>query len=128
MGNNPYVKCTVDQCTHYVPGDRCMAARISIYNEEATPDAATSAQTQCRAFHPRKSVGDLVGALHNVNVGGASSALFMDGQQLTPTVECFANQCRHWQEGNLCAASSIQVVGANAATTQDTDCRTFEAK
>lgn len=126
--SNPYVKCTVDQCTHYVPGDRCMAARISIYNEEESPDAATSSQTQCKSFHPRKSLGDMVGALHNVNVGGASAALFMEGQQLTPEVECFVNQCRYWAEGNLCDAANIHVTGTNAATTQDTDCHTFIPK
>jgi hypothetical protein len=30
----PVVKCIVDQCTHYMHGDQCMAAKVSIYNEE----------------------------------------------------------------------------------------------
>lgn len=125
---NPTVKCTVDQCTHYMPGDQCMASKISIYNDETTGESSSSAETQCRAFHHRKTVGDMVGALHNVNVGGMVSSAFLNGTQVTPTVECFVNKCKFWDNGNVCHASGIEVAGPNAARTPDTDCETFQTK
>ncbi|MGI6092965.1 MAG: DUF1540 domain-containing protein [Veillonellaceae bacterium] len=125
---NPTVKCTVDQCTHYMPGDQCMAAKISIFNDETTGKSSTSADTQCKAFHHRKTVGDMVGALHNVNVGGMVSSAFLNGTQVTPTVECFVSNCKFWENGNLCHASEIKVAGANAARTPDTDCETYQPK
>lgn len=125
---NPLVKCTVDQCTHYMPGDQCMAAQISIYNDETSGQSSTSAETLCKAFHPRKTIGDMVGALHNSNVGGMVSAAFLNGTQVTPTVECFVSKCKHWHHNNLCDAARIDVVGANASLNQDTDCQTFEPK
>lgn len=123
---NPKVKCTVDQCTHYMPGDQCMAAKISVYNEEDTGSSDKSRETQCKSFHHRKTVGDMLGALHNANVGGTISAAFIDGTQITPVVECFVNNCNYWHSNNLCSASQIHVVGENAGKTEDTDCYTFE--
>ncbi|MBC8015006.1 MAG: DUF1540 domain-containing protein [Sporomusaceae bacterium] len=123
---NPLVKCTVDQCTHYMPGDQCMAAKISIYNEESTGKSDRSKDTQCKSFHHRKTMGDMLGAFHNANIGGTVSAAFMDGTQITPVVECFVNNCKYWHNNNLCNAEHIDVVGANAAKTPDTDCKTFQ--
>ncbi len=123
---NPIVKCTVDQCTHYMPGDQCMAAKISIYNEEDSGESETSRDTQCKSFHHRKTMGDMVGAFHNANIGGTISAAFLDGTQVTPTVECFVNNCRFWHSNNLCNAHHIEVDGVNAAKTTDTDCKTFK--
>jgi hypothetical protein len=125
---NPIVKCTVDQCTHYMPGDQCMAAKISIYNEEATGDSEQFKDTQCKSFHHRKTMGDIVGAFHNANIGGTVSAAFIDGTQITPAVECFVNSCKHWHGDNVCNAAYIDVIGVNAAQTPDTDCSTFEEK
>ncbi len=126
--SNPIVKCSVDQCSHYMPGDQCMAAKISIYNEEATGKSEQVQDTQCKSFHDRKTMGDMIGALHNANIGGTISAAFMDGTQVTPQVECFVNNCSYWQGNNVCNASQIDVFGANAAKTDDTDCRTFKKK
>lgn len=125
---NPLVKCTVDQCTHYMPGNQCMAAKISIYNDESAGESSHAAETLCKAFHPRKTVGDIVGALHNSNVGGVVSAAFLSGTQITPSVECFVSNCKHWQQSNLCAAAEITVTGVNASLHEDTDCQTFEPK
>lgn len=125
---NPLVKCSVDQCTHYMPGDQCMAAKISVYNEEETGESSKSPDTQCKSFHHRKTMGDMIGALHNANIGGTVSAAFLDGTQVTPVVECFVNNCKYWHSENLCNAEHIHVVGANAAKTPDTDCNTFERK
>jgi Domain of Unknown Function (DUF1540) len=127
--SSPRVKCTVDKCTHYLPGDYCQAAHIDIYNEAINDSlASSSSQTQCKSFHQRKTVGDMVGSLHNVNVGGLVSGPFVDGQQVTPSVQCFVNTCTHWSSGDNCHATEIQVKGMNAAQDQDTDCETFKPK
>ncbi|UHA75605.1 DUF1540 domain-containing protein [Paenibacillus sp. 481] len=46
-------------------------------------------------------------------------------------VLCEVSNCRFWAAGNKCAASSIYVVsnrGQHASNSQETDCKTFEAK
>ena len=126
--SNPIVKCTVDQCTHYMPGDQCMAAKISVYNDEKGGKSEKSADTLCKAFHHRKTVGDMIGAFHNANIGGTMSAAFLDGTQITPAVECFVNDCEYWDNGNYCGAEEIHVAGINASKTSDTDCETFKKK
>jgi hypothetical protein len=126
--NNPKVACRVDQCTHWMPGDQCMAAKIAIYNEEEAGASSSSSDTQCKSFHAGKGIGDYIGALHNANVGGTMKAAFIAGTQITPSVECYVNNCRYWEESNYCNASSIEVNGQQAAKTSDTDCQTFETK
>ena len=128
MANNPVVKCTVDQCTHWMNGNQCMAAKISVYNNMDSGTSDSSEDTQCQAFHQRKTVGDMIGALHNANVGGTMMSAFTDGTQITPQVECFVNGCKYWDSGNVCSAGSIEVSGDNAAKSPDTDCITFETK
>jgi len=125
---NPLVKCTVDQCTHWMNGNQCMAAKISVYNDEMKGVSQSSDDTQCKSFHNRKTVGDMVGALHNANIGGTMMSAFTQGTQITPSVECFVSDCAHWASSNLCSASAIQVAGFNAAKTQDTDCETFNPR
>jgi len=129
MSSNPRVKCSVDQCTHNMAGEYCSAANIDIYNE-ASGDAiaSTSSETQCKSFHQRKTVGDMVGSMHNVNVGGLVSGPVMNGKQITPAVKCFVNNCTHWDSGDYCHASEIHVQGMNSGKTEDTDCETFEPK
>lgn len=126
--SNPVVKCTVDSCTHYMPGDQCMASKISVYNNESDGNSFTSDDTLCKSFHPRKTVGDIVGALHNANVGGMMTAPFVDGTQVTPQVECFVESCKYWDSNNQCIAKKIHVMGSNAANTTDTDCHTYQHK
>ena len=125
---NPAVTCTVDQCTHYMTGDQCMAAKISVYNDEQTGSSKNSSDTQCRSFHHRKTMGDMVGAFHNANWGGTMTAAFTDGKQITPNVECFVDNCEHWDSGNYCSAETIQVAGSHAGKSTDTDCETFIPK
>jgi len=125
---NPMVKCSVDQCTHWMQGDQCMASKIGIYNDEAKATSSTSADTQCKSFHANKGIGDMVGALHNANISGAVRGAVTDGTQITPSVECYVNNCKFWENGNYCHASAIEVNGRNAAKTSDTDCKTFETK
>lgn len=123
----PNVKCTASHCTHYMPGDQCMAAKISVYNDETIAESNTSRDTQCKSFHARKTIGDMVGALHNANVGGTVSAAFVDGMQITPEVECFVNNCTHWRS-NICRAAAINIAGARSQNNAETDCLTFESK
>lgn len=126
--HNPRVVCRVDQCTHWMPGDQCMAAKIGIFNDEATGESRMTSDTQCKSFHAGKGLGDMVGALHNANITGTIKAAFVDGTQITPSVECYVNGCKFWDNGNYCRAEAIEVQGAHAGTTEDTDCATFEAK
>jgi hypothetical protein len=105
-----------------------MAAKIAIFNEEQRGESDSAADTQCKSFHAGKGVGDYLGALHNANVGGTVKAAFTDGTQITPSVECYVNNCRYWKTGNYCHASAIDVNGPHAAKTADTDCLTFESE
>ncbi len=44
-------------------------------------------------------------------------------------VLCEVNNCKHWTQGNRCEADSIYVVsqqGTEAASHEETDCKTFE--
>lgn len=125
MSTNPVVKCTVEQCTHHMPGDQCMAAKISVYNDSVSGTSSTSDDTCCKSFHHRKTVGDMVGAFHNANIGGVVTSAMYDGKQITPNVECFVNSCKFWEAGNYCDANTIAVKGANAAKEDDTDCETY---
>lgn len=124
---NPNVKCTVDQCTHWMD-DQCMAAKIGIYNDEVAGESEKSADTLCKSFHAAKGVGDMIGGLHNANIVGTMKAAFVDGTQMTPSVECYVTNCNYWQKGNYCEAPSIEVAGSNAAKNEDTDCATFTAR
>lgn len=125
---NPKVKCSVDQCTHWMNGNQCMAAKIGIFNDEMKGDSQKSADTQCKSFHANKGLGDMVGALHNANIAGAVRGAITEGQQITPSVECYVTKCNFWEQGNYCNAESIDVTGMNAAKTMDTDCQTFQPK
>lgn len=123
---NPAVKCTVQECTHYMSGDQCMAGTISIYNDEKTGESHADDETECKSFHRRGGMGDMIGALHNANIGGVVSAPFSSGKQITPGVQCFVNQCVHWEDSNMCHAESIEINGPNAAEVDDTKCNTFK--
>ncbi len=61
------IECTVHSCYYYASGDQCRASAIMVANnpstirgqagtefgaELGTPQAATSAHTQCRTFIP----------------------------------------------------------------------------
>jgi hypothetical protein len=109
-------------------GDQCMAAKISVYNDEVKAFSETSEDTQCQAFQEKKTMGDMFDAISNANVGGVLSASVNNEVEITPTVECFVDNCRHWVQGNVCHASNIEVNGMNAARKSDTDCETFVTK
>lgn len=44
-------------------------------------------------------------------------------------VLCEVDSCRHWSNGNKCAAEQIYIVSKQqASTSSETDCNTFEVK
>ena len=45
---NEGVKCIVDTCNYYMPGDQCSAEKIEV----KAIDATTSNQTDCATFIP----------------------------------------------------------------------------
>jgi len=124
----PRVKCEVNTCTHWVPGDFCAAGNIDILNEEEGKMSHHSEQTECKTFYNRRSLANIMGSLDNVNWGGMLSEPFLPGQQLTPTVTCVVESCRYWSNGNRCDAEDIEVSGREANECQDTNCETFEPR
>lgn len=45
---NEGIKCVVDTCSYYMPGDHCTAEKIEVQAR----DASTSNQTDCATFIP----------------------------------------------------------------------------
>lgn len=123
--HSPEVKCVVNTCTHYIPGDLCSAGNIDILFEEEGKMANNSEQTECKTFEPRSSISNMLGSLDNVNIVGAVTEPFMGGTQLTPSVTCIVESCKYYDDGDLCGASRIFVSGKNADECQDTNCATF---
>ncbi len=124
--NGPFVKCEVNTCTHWVPGNLCGAANIDILHEEEGRMSETAEQTECKTFYNRGGVSSYLGSADNVNWGGMVSEVLTPGRQMSPTVTCVVDSCRYWEEGDLCNAESIEVSGRNADECQDTNCETFE--
>lgn len=124
----PDVKCIVDTCTHYLPGNICAANSIDILNEIPGKMSRNAEQTECKTFHHRKGIGvtDYLGSIDNVNWDGMVTAPFKDGQQLKPKVTCVVDSCKYWVDGDECKADAIEVTGDDADECQDTNCITFE--
>jgi hypothetical protein len=103
-----------------------MAAKISVYNNEEKGVSETSQDTQCQAFQDKDAMaGDLIDSFTNTNTSLTLSAETVVGTRVTPTVECFVDNCAYWNNGNACTASTIEVNGINADRKSDTDCETF---
>lgn len=123
---SPEVKCEVNTCNHWIPGNYCSAANIDILNEEVDKMSQNKEQTECKTFSERKGIANYIGSMDNVNWGGLAMGLFMDGQQVTPAVTCVVDSCSYWEQGNLCNAEAIWVTGRNARDCQHTNCHTFK--
>ncbi|AZR72152.1 hypothetical protein BBF96_01330 [Anoxybacter fermentans] len=123
--HSPKVKCVVNTCTHYVPGDLCGAANIDVIHEEEGKMSKNSEQTQCKTFQIRSSFSNILGSLDNVNLTGALSEPFISGTQLTPSVTCIVDSCKYWDKGDLCGAEKIYISGRDADECQDTNCATY---
>ncbi len=120
------MKCEVNTCTHWIPGDLCAAGNIDILNEEEGKMSRLAEQTECKTFYRRRGLANIMGSIDNVNWGGMLSEPFLPGLQLTPTVTCVVDSCRYWSTGNRCEAEGIKVSGREADECQDTNCDTFE--
>lgn len=123
---SPTVKCVVNTCNHYVPGDLCIADNIDILNEEVGKMSEIAEQTMCKTFSERSSVPNYLGSLDNKNWDGLLTAAFQKGTQVTPTVTCVVDTCKYWDDGDVCIADSIEVTGRDAKECQTTNCETFE--
>jgi Domain of Unknown Function (DUF1540) len=125
MAHRPRVKCVVNTCTHYMPGDVCAADAIHIWHQQKGEMSRTPDETECKSFHKNENLLDMVGATHNVNAGGLVTAPFMAGQQLSPGVKCIVSTCKYWQNGDICEAEAIEITGSSAQECGETDCQTF---
>lgn len=125
---SPNVRCEVNTCTHWFPGNYCAAGNIDILNEEEGKMPFNREQTECKTFSERRGLANMIGSLDNVNWTGLATGMILDGQQVTPTVTCVVNSCTYWEKGNLCSAGEISVSGRNASECQATDCHTFKNK
>lgn len=123
---NPKVKCVVNTCTHWIPGNLCSAGNIDILNEEVGKMSQEKEQTECKTFTERRGLANMMGSADNVNWVGFAEELVGTGRQLNPTVTCVVDTCKYWREGDLCEAEAIEVSGKNASECQSTDCATFE--
>ncbi|RJQ08003.1 MAG: DUF1540 domain-containing protein [Bacillota bacterium] len=122
----PVVRCEVDTCTHWLPGNVCAANNIDILYEEEGKMAQSPEQTECKTFYNRRGVTSYLGSMDNVNWLGMVEEPLMTGRQTTPTVTCTVESCRFWREGDLCDADEIKVSGQGANECQDTNCGTYE--
>jgi len=123
---NPKVKCIVNTCTHWLPGNLCSAANIDVLNEEVGKMSKTFEQTECKTFSERRGLANMLGSADNVNWVGFAEELVGAGRQLNPTVTCVVDTCKYWHEGDLCNVEAIEISGRNAKECQATDCATFE--
>ncbi|HHY06757.1 MAG TPA: DUF1540 domain-containing protein [Clostridia bacterium] len=121
---NPIVKCIVNTCNHYLPGDKCVAENIDILNEEVNHMSQNAEQTMCKTFAQKSGIANYLGTLDNKNWDGLVSA-FKPGTQITPTVTCIVDTCKYWEQGDVCIAESIEVTGHDSRECQDTNCQTF---
>lgn len=51
-----------------------------------------------------------------------------DNRCNSPEVKCVVDSCVHWDQGNICSASAIEVNPPHASNSDETDCNTFEPK
>lgn len=124
---SPYVKCVVNTCNHYFPGDKCVAENIDVLQQDVHNMARDIDETMCKTFSQRNSIPNYLGSLDNKNWGGLVSAV-MPGEQLTPTVTCVINTCKYWEQGDVCIADSIEITGRDARECQQTNCQTFDQR
>jgi hypothetical protein len=125
MAHSPRVKCVVNTCTHYQPGDFCAADVIHIWHQQEGKMSRTIDETECKSFHKNENLLDMVGATHNVNADGLATAPFLRGQQLNPGVKCIVSTCEYWKTGDICIAGAIEITGRDAQECENTNCQTF---
>lgn len=118
------VKCVVNSCNHWIPGDLCSAENIDILNQQDL-DAGVPGDTECKTFSKR-GVRSMIASIDNVNWSGMAEEPFKEGRQITPSVTCTVDSCVYWDEGDRCGADAIEVTGRDASECEETNCETFE--
>jgi len=126
--SGPRVRCEVDTCTHWLPGNTCGAANIDILGEGEGRSVRQAELTECRTFCQRGGVSSYLGSTDNVDWTGMVSEPLMSGKQINPSVTCTVDSCAYWREGDLCDADEIDVSGQGVDECQDTNCSTFEER
>lgn len=124
MSHSPRVKCVVNTCTHYLPGNVCGADVIHIWHQQEGKMSRNIEETECKSFHKNEKLLDMVGAMHNFNADGLIAAP-LSGQPLSPGVKCIVSTCEYWKEGDICVADAIEITGRDAQECGQTNCRTF---
>ncbi|WMJ80528.1 DUF1540 domain-containing protein [Clostridium sp. MB40-C1] len=113
------LSCGVGNCVNNING-LCSAREIKVNGEEAT----SSNETLCETFGER-SFKNAVTNIPNMNIPGEIKQLFTQNSiEMTPKVLCDAINCNYNQD-RVCNASSVQINGMQASTSQDTKCETF---
>jgi hypothetical protein len=124
MTHQPRVKCVVPTCNHWLKGNYCTAERIDIWHEQEGKMAESIEKTECKSFHKREGVFQMIAGLHNANIDGIASSI-VGGSTLTPRVHCIVSTCEFWADGDACLASAIEVTGDQADECEDTNCQTY---
>lgn len=132
----PEVKCNVNTCAYWVPGDLCRAGVIRVDDGVVGAVPAGGNGSRCATFVNGRGVGDFLTTLTNTNWPGLIQEPFRSGWQMSPRVACSVRNCLYWREaapeqrGEVaspggCGAGSIQVNGSGATLDAETDCATF---
>ena len=115
------VRCEVNTCTHWLASAQCGATGIDIRSGDGGLPGS-SAGTACKTFYRKRGLANYLGSLQNINLWGAMG---LDDGVTNPEVECRVSNCRYWTPGDLCQADQVTVTGAGAATSGETNCKTF---
>jgi hypothetical protein len=117
--SNGSLSCSAVNCVQNVNG-LCAANRIHVTGK----GALSSSSTACDTF-AEKSFTNAVTNMFNMNVAGEIKQVFnRDSIALSPKIECDALRC-NYNSSKVCTANSVQIMGAHANTSLETQCETF---
>lgn len=124
---NPEVKCIVNACTHWIPGNICSAGNINILNETENTTSKSKEETICSTFEKRQGLDGLIDSADNINWIEFAEELVGIGRQLNPTVTCIVDTCKYHNKDDLCQIDSIEITyKKNSEYSKSTNCTTFE--
>ncbi|MCY6371251.1 DUF1540 domain-containing protein [Clostridium ganghwense] len=114
------LSCSAGNCVHNING-LCAAREIQVTGLTAT----TSNATQCNTFAERNFKNAFTN-LANMNVVGEAKQLFARNSsvEMSPKIACDAQNCLY-NKNKICNASSVQINGLQAQTSELTQCETF---
>jgi hypothetical protein len=118
MGNGA-LSCSAENCVQNING-LCAANKIHVTGK----GAMTSGNTACDTF-AEKSFTNAVTNMFNMNVAGEVKQIFNKGSiEMSPKIECDALRCSY-NSNKVCTANNVQIMGAHANSSIDTQCETF---